>query len=52
MSNKGTGTVLPVSNNEPRITGGVGHVNDGGTIKSGINIGGGKVQTWDGKIHG
>ncbi|PRZ49089.1 hypothetical protein [Tritonibacter scottomollicae] len=49
--NKGTGTPIPIPN-EPRITGGTGHVNVGGTVVQGTNIGGGKVQTPDGKIHG
>ena len=52
MSKQGTGTVLPVSNGETRVTGGTGHVNVGGTVYQGTNIGGGKVQTPDGKIHG
>lgn len=51
MSNQGKGTPIPIPN-EPRITGGTGHVNIGGQVVQGWNLPGGKVQTPDGKIHG
>lgn len=52
MSDKvGSGTVLPTPNKQPRYTGGDGYVSINGTVAKGTNIGNGRVQTPDGKIH-
>ena len=52
MSTVGKGTVLPISDNQPRIPGSVGHVVIGGVAHQGTNVGPGQVRTPDNKVHG
>ena len=52
MSTVGKGTVLPISDNQPRIPGSVGHVVINGVVHQGTNVGPGQVRSPDNKVHG